>query len=126
MHTGDLERGMLKQRPTLDIKHSNQYLVRAQFDRVKSHFIQSARDNIAELYDLHCFDSAAEYLEFNDSLLADNKYLLPVPEHVEGGVRSANSTPRESKDSNEWPASTLLPGGTNRRVYLHRILSSGK
>jgi len=30
------------------------YQVRAQVDKVKSHFTQSARDNIAELYDLHC------------------------------------------------------------------------
>jgi hypothetical protein len=71
--------------------------------------IQSARDNIAQLYDLHRFESAAERLEFIDSLLADNKYLCPVAEHVEGGVRGPNPTQRESKAANEWPASTLLP-----------------
>jgi len=72
-HKGDLERGMLNQHPTLDITRSNRYQVRAQVDKVKSHSIQSARDNIAELYDLHRFESAAEHLEFIDSLLADNK-----------------------------------------------------
>jgi len=46
-HKGDLERGMMKQRPTLDITCSNRYQVQAQVDMVKSHFIQSARDNIA-------------------------------------------------------------------------------
>jgi hypothetical protein len=126
MHKGDLKRGMLKQRPMLDITRSNWYQVRAQVDKVKSHHIQSARDNIAELYDLHRFESATERLEFIDSLLADNKYLFPVTERVEGGVRSANPTEGESKAANEWLASTVLPGRTNPTVNLHQILSSGE
>ena len=81
-HKWDLQRGMLNQRPTVDITWSNRYQVRAQVDKVKSHFIQSARDNIAELYDHHRLESAAEHLAFIDSLLADNKYLFPVAEHV--------------------------------------------
>jgi len=93
---------------------------------VKSHFIQSARDNIAVLHDLHRFESAAEHLEFIDSLLADNNYLFPGVEGGEGGVRSPNPTWRESKAANEWPASTLLPGRSNAVVYLHQILSSGE
>jgi len=117
---------MLKQRPTLDITRSNQYQVRAQVDKVKSHFIQSARDNAAELYDLQCFESAAEHLEFIDSLLADNMYHFPVAERVEGGVRGPNRTQRESKAANEWQASTLLPGGRYLALYLHQILSSGE
>jgi len=92
---------MLKQRPTLDITRSNRYQVRAQVDKVKSHFIQSAMDNIAELYDLHRFESNAERLEFIDSLLADNKYLFPLPERVEGGVCSPNPTQRVSKAANK-------------------------
>jgi len=83
---------MLKQQPRLDSTRSNQYQVRAQVDTVKSHCIQSARDNIAELYDLHRFVSAAERLEFIDSRLADNNYLFPVAERVEGGVRGPNPT----------------------------------
>jgi hypothetical protein len=83
---------------------------------VKSHFIQSVRANIAELYDLHRFESAAERLEFIDSLLADNKYLFPVAESVEGGVRGPNPTQRESKPENELLASTLLSGGSNLAV----------
>jgi hypothetical protein len=94
---GDLERGILKEWPTLDITRSNGYQVQAHVDRVKSYFIQSARDNIAKLYDLHRFESAAEHLELIDSLLADNKYLFPVAERVEGGVWSPNPTQRESK-----------------------------
>jgi hypothetical protein len=43
---------------------------------VKFKFFQSTKDHIAELYDLHQFESAAELLEFIDSLLADNKYLF--------------------------------------------------
>jgi hypothetical protein len=73
---------------------------------VKSHFIQSARDNIAELSNLHLFESAAEHLEFIDSLLADNQYLFPIAEHVEGGVHGPNPTQRESKAANECLAST--------------------
>jgi hypothetical protein len=117
---------MLNQRPTLDITRSNWYQVRPHVHKVKSHFIQSTRDNIAELYDLHCFESTAERLEFIDYLLADNKYLFPIAERVEGGVHGPNATQRESKAANEWLASTLLPGGSNRAVYLHEILSSGE
>jgi len=117
---------MLNQRPKVDITHSNRYLVRAQVDKVQSHFLESARNNIAELYDLHRFESAAERLEFIDSLLADNKYLFPVAERVEGGVPGPNPTQRESKADNEWLACTLLPGGGNTAVYLHQILSSGE
>jgi hypothetical protein len=50
---------MLKQQPTLDITCSNWYQLRAQVDKVKSHFIPSARDNKAELYDFHLFESDA-------------------------------------------------------------------
>jgi hypothetical protein len=123
---GDFERGMLKQRPRLDITRSSPYQVRAQVDKVKSHFIQSARDNIAELYDLHRLESATEHLEFIDSLLADNKYLFPITEHVEGGVRGPNPTERESKAANEWLTSTLLLTRSNSAVYLHQILSPGE
>ena len=83
-------------------------------------------DNIAELYDLHRFESAAECLEFIASLLADNKNLFLVAEHMEGGVRSPNPMQRESKADNKWLVSTLLPGGCNPTVYLHQILSSGE
>jgi len=92
---------MLMQQPRLDITRSNQYQVRAQVDKVKSHCNKSARDYIAELYDLHRFESDAEHLEFIDSLLADSKYLFPVAEPVEGGVRGPNPTHRVSKAANE-------------------------
>jgi len=61
------------QRPTLDISCSNKYQVQAQVNNIQSHFIQTARDNKAKLYDLHRLESNAEHLEFIDSLLADNK-----------------------------------------------------
>ena len=117
---------MLKQRRTLDITRSNRYQVHAQVDQVKSHFIQSAKHNIAELHDLHHFESATERLEFIHSLLAHNKYLFPVAERVEGGVRSPNPTQRESKAADECPASNLRPVGSDAADYLHQILSSGE
>jgi len=117
---------MLKQQHTWNITCSNWYQVRAQVDKLKSHYKQSAWDNTAECYDLHRFESSAEHLEFVDSLLADIKYLFPVAEHVEGGVRGPNPTQRESKAPNKWPASTLLPGGSNPAVHLHYILSLGE
>jgi hypothetical protein len=86
MHKGDLKRGMLEQRPVLDSTCSNQYQVRTQVDMVISHFIQSARDNIAQIYYLRRVESAAVHLEFIDSLLADNKNHFPIAERVEGGV----------------------------------------
>jgi len=83
---------MLNQRPMWDITRSNRYQVCAQVDNVKSSFIQAARDNIAELYDLHRFKSDTKRLEFIDSLLAENKYLFPGAECVDGGVRGPNAT----------------------------------
>jgi len=112
---------MLKEPPTLDTIRSNWYQVRVQVDKVKSHFIQSAGDKIAELYDLHWFESAAERLEFIESLLADIKYLFLIAEPVEAVVRGPNPTLREWKAGNEWLASTSLPGGSNHAVYLLQI-----
>jgi hypothetical protein len=63
---------MLNQLPTLDITRSKGYQVRVQVDKYQSHFIQSIRDNIAELFELHHFESSAARWEFVDSLLADN------------------------------------------------------
>jgi hypothetical protein len=117
---------MLKKWPTFDITRSNRHQVRAQVDKVKFHFVQSPSDKIAELYNLHRFEFAAECLEFINSFLAHNKYLFPVAEHMEGGVRSPNPTKRESKPPNKWPTSRLLPGGSNPVRYLLQILSSGE
>jgi hypothetical protein len=110
----------------VDITRSNWYQVCSQVDKVKSHFIQSVRDNIAELYDLHRFESTAECLEFIDSLVADKKYLFPVAERVEGGECHPNPTQRESKVDNNSPPSTELPGGSNPAVYVYQILSLGE
>jgi len=129
-HKEDFETGILNQRPTVDITRSNRYQVHAQVDKFISHFIQSARDNITELNDLHCVESDAERLESIDSLRADNKYLFPVAECVEGGVRGPNRTQRESTADNEYLASTLLPGGSNPAVFYikfyHRANNRGK
>jgi hypothetical protein len=65
-------------------------------------------------------------LEFIDSRLADNMYLFPVAERVEGGVGGPNPTQRELKADNEWLESTLLAGGGKPGVYLHQISSSGE
>ena len=69
--------------------------------RLNPRFIQSSRDNIAELYDLHRFESTAERLEFIDSPVADNKYIFPIAERVEGGVRGPNPTQRMLQPANE-------------------------
>jgi len=104
----------------------NWYQVPAQVDKDISHFTQSAGDNIAEHYGLHHFESDAEHLEFIDPLLADNKYLFPLAEGVEGGVRGPNPTQRVWKAADNCPVSTLLPGGSNHMVYLHQMLSLGE
>jgi len=72
MYKGDIERGMLKQQPTLDITRSNWYHVRAQVNIIKSHFIRSAWANVPELYDLHRSESDAKHLEFIDLFLVGN------------------------------------------------------
>ena len=117
---------MLKQRPTLDITRSNRSQFCAQVDKNTSHIIQSAKLNIPELYDLHCFESNAERLDFIDSLLADITYPFSVAERVEGSVHSPDSTLRVSNTAKEWPATTSHTGRSNPAVYLHPILSSGK
>jgi len=91
---------MLKQQPTLDTTHSNNYQVRPQLHLVKFHFIQSARDNIAEHYDLHLYESAAERWDFIDSLLAGNEYLYQVAERMEDSVHGSNPMQRESEVQN--------------------------
>jgi hypothetical protein len=53
---------------------------------VKFHCIQSAKNNIAELYHIHRFESAGEHLEFLDSLVPDHKYRFPIAEREDGGV----------------------------------------
>jgi hypothetical protein len=92
MNKVDVEKGMLNQRPILDNTCSNRNQVRAQVEKVTSHFIHSPRDNTAEFYHLHLFQFVAERLKFIDSRLAVNKDLFPVAEHVEGGVRGPNTT----------------------------------
>jgi hypothetical protein len=117
---------MLNQRPTFNITHSNWFQLLVQVDNAKSHSIQLARDNIAEIENLHNFVSAGERLQFIDSLLADNKNPFPIAQLVKGGVQSPNPTQRESNAANESLASTLLPGGSKPTVYLDETLSSGE
>jgi hypothetical protein len=88
--------------------------------------MQSAMDNIAELYDLHLFESATEHLECIDCLLGNNKYLFLIAVRVEGSVHSPNPTQKHSKAGNERQVSTLHPGGSNPAVYLHQLLSLGE
>jgi len=92
---------MLKQRPTLDITYSILSQVWAQVHKITSHLIQYPRENIAELYDVHRFESDAERLEIINSHLAHNKYLYCVVECVEGGVYSPNPMHRGLKATDE-------------------------
>jgi len=78
VHKEKPEWGLRKQLPTVNITCSGQHQVRPQVNKARSHFIQLAEENIAELYDLPRIESATERLEFIDSLLADNKYLISV------------------------------------------------
>jgi len=96
---------MLKQQPMLHNTRSNWYQVHAQVNKVKSHFIQSARDNIAEQYDRRRFESASEHVEYIDYLPPDIRYLCPVADHVGVGVCGPNAMQRVSKDGNQWPVS---------------------
>jgi len=126
MHKRDLESGMLKQRPMFHIARSNRYQIPAEVDMVKSHFIQSAMEKIAEHCNLHCFEFDAERLEFGDFHLVDNKYLLPETQCGKGGVRHSNPKQQELKAANERRASTLLPGRSYPAIILHLFLSTGK
>jgi hypothetical protein len=126
MDKGDLEKGMPKRWPTLDNTRSIWYQVRVLVDNVTSHFIQIARDHIAEHHNLHHFESEAELFEFIDSLVADNMHLFPGADCLEGGVHGPNPMQRVWKSANEWKVSTLLLGRSNTGVYLLQILSSGE
>jgi len=116
IHKGDHGGGMLKQRPTLHITRSNRYQVHAHVDNVKSHFIQSARDNIPEFYDRQCIEAVTVRLEFIDSPLADNRYLFPIAECVEDGVHGPNAMQAELQAAIKWLVSTIVPAGSNPAV----------
>jgi len=68
---------------------------------MKSDFNEYARHTMAELYDLHRFESNAECFEFIDSLLADIMHLFWLAKCVEGGVHGSNPIQRESNAANE-------------------------
>jgi hypothetical protein len=65
-------------------------------------------------------------LEFIDSILADNKGLVPVAKRTEGGVGSPNPMKSVLKAANKLPVSTLLLSRSNPVVCVNQILSSGK
>jgi hypothetical protein len=92
---------MRKQRLTLDITLSIQYRVQAQVSKVKFHIVQSAKDNIAVVFDPPCVESDAEHFEFIDSLPADNQHVSPVVQRVEDGVCSPNKPEGVSKAANK-------------------------
>jgi len=94
MQKADLESGIQKRCPRLDSTNSKQYQIRAEVNKVTSNFGELRRDDIAEHYDLHCFESNTECLEFIDSPLANIKDQFPVAECVEGGVCGPNPVQR--------------------------------
>jgi hypothetical protein len=51
---------------------------------------------------------AAEHLEFVESFQADNKYLMLVAEHCEGGEHGPNPMQSESKANTELLLSTFF------------------
>jgi hypothetical protein len=97
-----------------------------QVDYDGSHFIQLVIYNIAEFYDLHCFESYAEHLEFINSLLAENKYLVRIAQHMKSGVHCPNPTQTVSKAANKYRESTFVPGVTNCGLCSDQIVSSHK
>jgi len=76
---------------------------------------------MADLYYFQSYESAAERLQFVDSLLVDNKHLFLVAVRGEGGVRGPNRMHGEANASNERPASTLLPGRSNSEASILQI-----
>jgi hypothetical protein len=75
--------------------------VQAQVDKVKSHFIQQALDNIPDLYDIHNLESNTELLELIHFQVAGNEYLFPSAECVGGGVHGPNIMQHKLKAANE-------------------------
>lgn len=65
--------------------------VRAQLDRIKSHFILAVRSNIAELYGLNRCANDEERLEKVKDILEGDKYVFPEQERNEGGVSDTSS-----------------------------------
>ena len=84
---------------------------------------------MAELYNLHCFQSYAEHLEFIDSLLADKNYLFPVAGHMEGGILRPNPTQSRKLLTNEQHPLYFLAEAIPRFIYVkfyHRANNCGK
>jgi len=115
-HKSDLEWSMLKQWPRFMITRPNWYQVQVHVDKIKSHCIQPATDNVAERCDSHRFEFDTEHLEFIDYLLADNNNYFAIAEHVEGDVRGPNPMQIESNAANKWPEFTSLPPRRYPRV----------
>jgi len=93
---------------------------------VKSTLLQSATDNTAEHYNLHRCESAAQHLEFIDSILPNNKELCPAAQCRKSAVCGPKPKHRQSKAANECRASMYIPGAGNPAAYVHHILSSGE
>ena len=71
--------------------------MRAQMDRVRSHFIMAVRDNTAELYGLNRCATDEERLQVVRELLEGNKYLFPEAERKEGGVSGILSLEKQDE-----------------------------
>ena len=93
---------------------------------VEFHFIQSARDFIAELYDFHFFESDAECLEFIYSLLAENKnlFLLQSVWKVVYAVQIQRRVSRKLLTNGQHPLYCLvdaIPGLSTVNYIIGRI-----
>jgi hypothetical protein len=60
--------------------------MRAQMDRIRSHFIMAIRDSTAELYGLSRCATDEERLQVVQKLLEGDKYVFPEKEREDNGV----------------------------------------
>jgi hypothetical protein len=80
-------------------------------------------DNIAEHYDHHRYESAAEHVEFSNSLLAHIENISAVAKRIKRDVHGQNPMQREFESDTQLLVSTLHPCEGIPAMDLHHIVS---
>lgn len=95
--------------------------LRTQYDRIKSHFIGAAREWLPELFGIRG-ETDQQRLACVESVLKDNRYLLPEDERREGGVSPGLFHHTMRVYANAALAATILSEPGDCEVYIRKVL----
>lgn len=97
--------------------------VKAQADRIRSHFIAAARVNTADLYDLNRCAADEERLQKVKDLLEGDKYCSPEAENGVGITFPGRGSMMRVKDVRH-EACSVVCGGIDRKLYIYKVSPS--